>query len=75
MSKQSDAIGPQGETESNLDYNLRYKAFLRKERKRRREQVEAPDEAEAAEPEEDSVESDVRDAWTRSERELEKMGE
>ena len=65
-----------GDNETSLDFGLRQAKWKRAERARQRkarEMVESPP-AEAAEPE-DSVESDVRDAWTRSERELEKMGE
>ena len=68
----------QKDGEENLAYNLRLAAWRRKERarkRREREMVDSPDEAEAAEPEVDDPRKDVSDAWSRSERELEKMGE
>ena len=79
MSKISDAIGPQGETESNLDYKLRYNAWKRKKRKQEREQVEAPsEEAQAAEPDESADSSSMRDtvesAWTKSAKYMEDEG-
>lgn len=64
-----------GEDETSLDYGLRVAAWKRAERKRKREMGGSTPKAEAAEPEEKDLRDRVSDAWTRSERELEKMGE
>jgi hypothetical protein len=65
----SDSKKPvQGKTEGNLEYRLRVKKWQRDERarkKREKEQVESPDKAEAAEPDE-SMRDTVENAWNKS---------
>ena len=64
----------QKDGEENLAYNLRVTAWRRAERARKRKAENPPKEAAKAAPEE-TREDSVRDAWSRSERELEEMGE